>query len=180
MRIVIIRITSNSRHPNSLAMMIAIRISVEKNGDENRNFGAENQNLGDEMGNLRFWVMKIGILVMRLRISVMKIGKWVMRIGISVTRIGMKKIQVPGVLQSWNLARRWRNHRPTRWDGSGGPGSTVANPVDAPVHPPGRPLGRVNELIDVCKNVQQRYNSSQEYFYTYTKHYIGVSRWCKG
>ena len=46
-------------------MMIAIRISVEKNGDENRNFGAENQNLGDEMGNLRFWVMKIGILVMR-------------------------------------------------------------------------------------------------------------------
>ena len=79
MRIVIIRITSNSRHPNSLAMMIAIRISVETNGDENRNFGAENQNSGDEMGNLRFWVMKIGI---------------------SVTRIGMKKIQVPGVLQS--------------------------------------------------------------------------------
>ena len=44
---------------------------------------------------------------------------------------------------------------------------------------PGRSLGRVEEPLDVINNVQQNYNSYQEYLYTYTKHYTGVSRWRK-
>ena len=45
---------------------------------------------------------------------------------------------------------------------------------------PGRPLGRVDEPIDVTNNVQQHYNSYQEYLYTYTNQFTGVSQWRKG
>ena len=44
---------------------------------------------------------------------------------------------------------------------------------------PGRPLGRVEEPLDVINNVQQHNNSYQEYLYTYTKHHTGVSGWRK-
>ena len=60
------------------------------------------------------------------------------------------------------------------------PQNTFLKSPDARMQLPGRPLGRVEEPLDVINNVQQNYNSYQEYLYTYTKDHTGVSRWRKG